>query len=63
MGALNGVNGDVYDIVSMLDTRKGGYILGIILAFLYPILRFTLDRCVFGVSCRHPQMHSYSSDA
>ncbi|CAL8465112.1 g4647 [Coccomyxa elongata] len=48
MGALNGVNGDVYDIVSMLDTRKGGYILAIILAFLYPILRFTLDRCVFG---------------
>ena len=54
MGALNGVNGDAYDIISMLDTRKGGYILAIILAFLYPILRFTLDRCVFGVSCRLP---------
>lgn len=55
MGGLNGLNGHSKDLVSMLDTRNGGYVLAIIAAFLYPILRLTLDRQVFGVS-----LHPYS---
>ena len=46
------MNGHSLDIVSLLDTRKGGYTLAIALAFFYPILRLALDRWVFGVSLR-----------
>ncbi len=54
MGGSIGLNGHAMDIGAMLDTRKGGYTLAILLAFLYPIVRFALDRCVFGVSSRAP---------
>lgn len=50
MGGVNGIHGSALDIMSLLDTRQGGYVLAIIGAFILPILRLTLDRWVFKVA-------------
>jgi ABC-type tungstate transport system substrate-binding protein len=57
MGELNGFSGSGLDIMASLETRRGGYILAIAMAFVLPALRLVLDGLVFGVGASSPAQY------